>query len=399
MPVHRDEDFPTALAILVAGMIVPALVVLAGRELLELYVSSLQFVVAAAMGFWLLAWILIEHLEIDRTSFALVAIAWPWPVLFTALISFLLLHRDQQIPRGPVADTFRFLIGDAEGFFLYGALFALAGVAAVGVSRAVEARSSRDERVPERRRLATGVGLTVVAVVVLAVGANLAAANAATVIAIEPGVDAFERPTLEVTLDGAPAELRLTAIAPDGSRVTKRLTRTEGWETPVRVAIPVHPDDPPGSGALPTLAGTYRVRVAALSGVTVDTATFTAASGTSVSLEDAQVAAGMPTWKSSPDRVVGSPRHDTTVGVLVENGGSFHTPVSIAVGTPDEPRRVAFRDLSTAPGERLGVVLSIPADTVEAIRSESSGRATVGLYAGDPYGEPVAAVEVELPPA
>lgn len=398
MPVHHDEDFPIAFAVLVAGMLVPALVVAAGLELLELYVSSLEFVVIAAVAFGLLAWILIERRDIDRTSFGLVAVVWPWPVLFASLFGFLLLHRGQQIPRGPVADVFRFLIGGVEGFFRYGALFALAGVAAVGVSRAVEARGGQADRVPDGRVLATGLGLAIVAVVVLAVGVNLAAANAASVTALEPGVDTYERPTLEVTLDGAPAELRLTAIAPDGTSVTRRLTRADAREQSVHVAIPVQPDGSPSHGRLSALAGTYRVRVVALSGVTVDTATFTAASGTDVSLLGAQVASRAPTWDDPPDRVVGTARDDTTVGVLVGNGGSFHTPVSIAVGTPDAPRQVAVRDLSPAPGERLGVVVSVPAHVVESIRSESGGTATVGVYVGDPYGDPVATVEVELPP-
>jgi hypothetical protein len=399
MPIHHDEDFPTAFAVLVAGMLVPALAVAAGRELLKLYVSSLQFVTIAAIAFGLFAWILIERLDIDRTSFGLVAVAWPWPVLLAALFSFLLLHRDQPFPRGPVAEVFRFLIGDVEGFFRYGALFALAGVAAVVASKAVEARAAHDDRVPDGRVIATGLGLATVTVVVIAVGANLAAANAASVTAIEPGTDTYERPTLEVTLDGVPAELRLTAVAPDGSSVTQRLTRADGRETPVRVAIPVQAERPPSHGTLPALAGTYRVRVAALSGVTVDTATFTATSGTNISLVGAQVVSGTPTWDDPPDRVVGTARHDTTVGVLVENGGSFHTPVSIALATPDDPRRVAFRDLTIAPGERLGVVLSIPADTVESIRSESDGSATIRIYVSDPYGDPVTSVEVELPSA
>lgn len=399
MPVHHDEDFPMAFGLLIAGMSIPALVVGAGRSLLELYVSSLQFVVIAAFAFGLLAWILIERLDIDRTSFGLVAVAWPWPVLFVALMGFLLLHRGQQIPRGPVADVFRFLIGDVEGFFLYGGLFALAGLGAVGVSKVVEAHAELDDRVPDGRVLATGLGLAIVAVVVIGLGANLAAANTASVTAIEPGVDHHERPTLEVILDGAPAELRLTAVAPDGSSVTQRLARADGRATPVRLAIPVQPEDPPSHGTLPVQAGTYRVRLTALSGVTVDTATFTAASGTNVSLVGAEVASGPPAWEDPPDRVVGTARYDTNVGVLVENGGTFHTPVSIAVGTPDEPRQVGVRDLTPAPGERLGVVLSIPADEAELIRSESGGIATVGVYVGDPYGDPVATVEVELPPA
>lgn len=95
--------------------------------------------------------------------------------------------------------------------------------------------------------------------------------------------------------------------------------------------------------------------------------------------------------------MIGTARHDTTVGVLVVNGGSFHTPISIAIGTPDNPRRVGARDLSIAPDERLGVVLSIPADIVESIRSESGGPTTVGLYVGDPYGDPIATVTVNLP--
>lgn len=392
MPVHQDEDFPVAFAILVAGMVAPAFVVAAGRQLLTLYVNSLQFVTVAAVVFGLIAWILIERLELDRTTFSLVAIAIPWPVLFTALIGFLLLHRGQQIPQGLLADVFRFLIGDVEGFFAYGALFTIAGVGAAGVSRLVEARAEYDGRL-----VATGVGLVVVLVVVLTLGANLAIADSVTITSVEPELDTYERPTLEVTLDGVPAELRLTAVAPDDTSVTKRLTRAEMRGTPVRIAVPIQPDRPPSHGTLPALAGTYRVRVVSLAGVTVDTATFTATSGTNVSLLDTQVGKGTPTWRAPPDREIDAARHDTTVGVLVENGGSFYTQISVAVGTPDDVRRTTIRDVTAAPGERLGIVLSVSPETVEAIRAETGGTATIGVYVGDPYGDPVAAVTVELP--
>lgn len=399
MPVHHDEDLPVGLAILLTGMIVPALVLAVAQDIVTLYVGPLEFVLIAAAAFWLLAWVLIEYLKIDRTSFALVGVAWPWPVLFAALIGFLLLHRDEQVPQGPLADVFRFLIGGAESFFLYGALFALAAIGAVAASKAVESRAAQDARVPDGRVLATGLALLVVAAVVIAAGLNFAAANAAAVTATEPALDRHEQPALNVTLEGPPAELRLDVTAPDGSSVTRRLSRADMRHAPLQVAVPIEPDQQLGSESLPALAGQYRVRVAALSGVTVETATFTATSGPSVSLRDTQVSSGTITWTDPPDRVVGSTRHDTSVGVLIENAGAFHTIVSITVGTPEDRRQVVFSNVATAPGEQLGAVISVPDHVVAAIQAETGGTATVGLYLDDPFDDPIATVEIELPPA
>lgn len=399
MPVHHDEDLPVGLAVLLAGMIVPALVLAVAQDVITLYVGPVEFVLVAAAAFWLLAWVLIESLEMDRTSFAMVGVAWPWPVLYAALIGFLLLHRDEQVPQGPLADVFGFLIGGAESFFLYGALFALATIGAVGASKAVESRTAHDAHVPDGRVIATGLALLVVAAVVIAAGANFAAANAAAVTAAEPALDRHEQPALNVTLDGAPAELRLVVTAPDGSSVTRRLTRTEMRQAPLQVAVPIEPDHQSGSESLPALAGQYRVRVAAVSGVTVETATFTASSGPAVTLRNTQVSSGTISWTDPPDRIVGSTRHDTTVGVLIENAGAFHTVVSITVDTPEDPRQVVFSNVPTKPGEQLGAVISVPDHVVGAIQAETGGTATVGLYLDDPFDDQIATVEIELPPA
>ncbi|MFB6361165.1 MAG: hypothetical protein ABEH59_07560 [Halobacteriales archaeon] len=268
MPVHHDEDLPVGLAALLAGMGVPALLLAGAYDVITLYLGPLEFVLGAAAAFWLLAWVLIEHLEIDRTSFAMVGIAWPWPVLFAALIGFLLAHHDERYPGGPLAEVFSFRIGDAEGFFLYGTLVALAAIGAVAASKAVESPTTHDARLPDGRVLATGLGLLVVAAVLIGAGANVAAANAAAVTGAEPALDRHEQPALNVTLEGPAAELRLDVTAPDGSSLTRRVTRAEMRHAPVQVAVPIEPEHRSGSGSLPVLAGRYRVRVTAVSGVT-----------------------------------------------------------------------------------------------------------------------------------
>lgn len=392
MPSDLNEDLPAAVAILLVGMFVPALVATVARDLLSMYLTVRQFVLVFAVAFGVVSWLLIELLEIDRTTFFLASIVVPWPVLLASLFGVLLLNQGEQIPRGPVADVFRYLIGDVGSFLGYGAMFMLVGVGAVGVSKKFHELSERNERVPEARVVFAGVGLAVVLVVVLAVGMNLVAASAASVSALESGIEDHRSPALIATVEGSPAELRVTTVAPDGTSVTKRLSRVDMRGGTGTAAFRVRADDSPPPRVLPVQSGTYRVRVTSLSGVTVDTAEFTAEEGSAVSITDTETASGTLSWDDPPERIVEKGGADTKVGIVVENEGTFQSVVSVGLFAPDYR---SFHEVFLTPGERTGVVFSIPDDTVEMIRTEGDGVVTVRVDLTG--GETISTVEVELP--
>ncbi|MFB6361164.1 MAG: hypothetical protein ABEH59_07555 [Halobacteriales archaeon] len=60
---------------------------------------------------------------------------------------------------------------------------------------------------------------------------------------------------------------------------------------------------------------------------------------------------------------------------------------------------MVFSNVATAPGEELAALISMPDHVVAAIQAETGETATVGLYMEDPFEDPIATVEIELPPA
>lgn len=136
-----EGDFPTSFAILAAGTLTPALVVAVAPEPAALPVSGRGVVLVVAAAFGLASWLLIERLGLDHVDFLTASFVTPWLVLLAGTFLVLFLNRGEQIPRGPAADVFRFLIGPTADFFVYGAAFVLAGTVAVGLSKRSSGRS------------------------------------------------------------------------------------------------------------------------------------------------------------------------------------------------------------------------------------------------------------------
>lgn len=143
-----QTDFPRSVVLVVAGMLSPAVVVALASDPAALPVSGRGIVVIVAAAFGLASWLAIERRGLDRVDVLTASIVVPWLLLVAVTFLVLLLNRGEQIPRGPLADVFRFLIGSDDGFFVYGGSFALAGAVAVGLSTVYRRRfggSSRSE--------------------------------------------------------------------------------------------------------------------------------------------------------------------------------------------------------------------------------------------------------------
>lgn len=395
MPVHHDEDFPAAVGILLAGMLVPALVAGVARDFLSMYVTARQFVLVLVVGYGIVAWGLIERSDLDRTTFLLVSIAGPWPVLLATLFGVLLLNQGEQIATGPVADVFRYLAGGSfASFFGYGALFTLAGAGAVALSKQFDELAARNDRLPEVRVVFAGIGLAVVLVVLLAGGANHVAASSASISTVEPGMQPYQVPSLNVTVAGRPAELRVTVIGPDGTSVTKRLSRADRRTGTETLAFRVRLDDnglPPD--VLPVRSGTYRVKVTTMAGVTVDTAEYHLERAPTPSLSNVVVGSGTIDREELPERTAELfPTHDTKIGIEVENPSEFPAAVRVRIHAPGTYANSFKMPIHSS--DRAGVIFAIPDDAVAAIHDEHGGVVTIELTQD---GHTVAARSVELP--
>lgn len=387
MPSDPNEDLPTAVGIFLVGAFIPVAVAAVAHELLALYLSGSRFTAVSAAVFAVIAWTLVEEWDLDRPNFLVAAVVGPG-IFFVAILGF-------GVMTNGYADVFQYLFEDG-GYMGYPAAFGAAGLLAVGLSKQFRPLAANANQVPRARTVAGAAGAVAVIALGLVLGANLAAANGVSVTSVDGGVAGVQDPALNVTLSGGPADVRVTATAPDGTSVTKRLSRAETRSDPTTVPFRVLFDDTPPPGRLPAQAGTYRVTVVAASGVTVDTATFEAENGRAVSITEVVTTSGELPWDRSADVVVGNPRHDTRVGVVVANAGAFHTRLDVTLETPDGLDDYHARAFFTDPGERVAVAFSLPEDAVGTIRSEHHGRVTV-VVTRDYSGEAVVTREVELP--
>lgn len=381
-----------SVAMFLVGMAVPLPVVVAFRDLLALYLTGTEFTVVAAATFALVAWVLLEEWRLDRPNFLVAAVVGPGLFFLATLLYGMAVGG---------FDALRYLF-DGVGIFGFLAAFGAAGFGAVGLSGQVRTLARHAERVPPARTVAAGSGVLAVAVLAVVFGANLAAAGSVSVTATEPGIERVQDPALNVTVAGGPAEVRVTAVAPDGTSVTKRLTRAETGHGTATVSVPVWYGDPP-SGHLPVRSGTYRVRVTALSGVTVDAASFDTERGRGVVVTDARAGSDV-TREDPPERTVRADGRGTTAGgtpvdVVVENGEPFHANVGVWLSAGGERlTTVGARDVFVEPGGRVGVVLDVPPDTAERIRTDHDGVVSVTVFQ-DRFGStrPVANATVRLP--
>lgn len=387
MPSDPNEDLPEAVALFLVGMAVPIVAVVPARELLALYLSGTVYTALAAAAFAVVAWTLLEERNLDRPNFAVASVVGPF-LFFVAIIVYGVLTKGY-------ADPFQYLFADG-GYMGYPAAFGAAGFLAVALSKRFRSLTAREPRVPRARTVAAGVAVAAAVALALGLGANLVAASAVSVTSVDSGVETMLDPALNVTLEGGPADVRVRVTAPDGTTVRKRLPRAETGDEPTTVPFRVWFDDSPPPGRLPAQAGTYRVEVVALSGVTVDSATFEAEGGGAVSIAKTAAGSGDLPWNRSADVVVGNARHDTGVGVVVANRGAFHTRLDVTLETPDGLENHHARAFFAEPGARVVVVFRVPDDAAETIRAEHGGRVTVAV-SREFSGDRVATTEVELP--
>ena len=362
-------------AVFLGGMAVPIAIAILAHGVLELYLTGLQFGAVAAAGFALVAWWILARRGFDHLEFALAAVVVP----LLGLIGLFFVA----VAVGSDLGGFGYLLWDVEGLFAYVGFFVVAGIAAVALQRGARRLRTRHPAVPTPATLATGA-LVLVAVVVLAGGVLAhASASSATVATVEPGVDEYGMsPTLNVTIAGGPAEARLTVTGPDGAAYTRRIPPATLRSDPATVPVSffrLGTDIP---------AGTYRVELTSIVGLTVDTATYTLERGPTPALRGVRTAgAGEPleldlpanatVYRPSPGPTDGQAR----VGAILANEGDVLGEFDISVYAGD--RRVEIRGIPVDAGEVAGNVLAIDDQELRRIHRETNGRVTVEISYGE----------------
>lgn len=377
---NRDLAFASVLVL--AGTLLPLLVDLVAHDLLSLYLAGAAGPALAAAVFGFCLWLVVEWRDLDRPNVAVAAVLVP-----AALFGV--------VPILGAAGAFEVLPDHLllrfEGIFGYFAAFALAGLCAVGLSVALHRRDSA----PAPRRVATVTAVALVVAVTLLLGVNFAAASSASVTSTEAGLAPVSDPALNVTVEGASAEMRVTVVGPTGASVTERVSRADVEDGRATVSARLWNDGTPPDDYLVKTNGTYRVRVTTLAGVTVDRATFEADPGVGMRVVETDSARGELDWNRS-DR---SSQHEVRVGVAVTNDGAFHTSAEASVAVPGEERRdprsgTHYFD----PGETGAMVVGIPEAAVERLRAEGRETVTVTVWQSRHRDRVLATVEVPLPP-
>jgi len=397
MPYRRSDDLWAPLALLSLGLLLPGLLWALAADLIALYGSAVALTIVVTIGYALTAWYLIDRDRIDRTSFLLVSLIWPWPLLFGLLVLVLLLNQGEQIARGPLANVFRAVTTDWPGSLIgYGAVYAGTGVAVFLASRRYERQARTADRLPSPSRFIPAIVAVAVLIAVVATGANAVTTRSASIEAVGPGTVDFHDPTFNVSISGPAAEYRVTVTAPGGPSVTTRLSRADMRGGSGTVAIDLDYGGSVAPHELPVRDGTYRVRLTSLAGLTVDTARFDASDAIGGSIAVVEPTDGTipgiddPFVYSRPDAA------ETRLGFEITNEGAFHAEMVIVIDVPDDP--VVVDRIPVAPGERRGVIVELPPDTVITTRAKTDGTVPVHLYASGYQDEPVASTTVTVPP-
>lgn len=176
--------------------------------------------------------------------------------------------------------------------------------------------------------------------------------------------------------------------------MTDRLPRSEMRGGSGTAAVRVWFDDTPPSGMLPVQAGSYRIRLESLAGVTVDTARFMTDRGRAIAITETVATRGSLSWDVTP-RPPRDGEAAVTIGIALENRGRFLSPADVTLAIPGDNRTTRMRFL--APGERVRVAFALSKETVRRIRARGNG--VVRLYVNDDAGTGSAGnATVRLPP-
>jgi hypothetical protein len=381
-----NRDLGVAAGLVLVGTLLPVFVGVLLFDLLSLYLTGLAGPAVAAGAFGFCLWLVVEWRDLDRPNVAVASVLVPaglfalFPVLGAGLYAVGL---GDSLP-DPLR-TLRF-----GAVFAYLAGVAVAGLGAVGLSAFLHRRESA----LDPRRVATGAAVAVTVAVVLLVGVNFAAASSASVASTEAGLAPIADPALNVTVEGASAEMRVTVIGPTGASVTERVSRADVEDGRATVSARLWNDPTPPDGYLAKTNGTYRVRVTTLAGVTVDRATFEADPGVGMRVVETDSARGELDW----DRDDPGSEHEVSIGVAVTNDGAFHTSAEASVAVPGEDRDPRSGTYYFEHGETEAMVVGIPEEAVERLRAEGRETVTVTVWQSHHEDRVLATVEVPLPP-
>lgn len=136
-----DPTFRKAIGIITLGMALPAIPAALAREQLVASLSYELFLGAVALTFAFAVLAVFERWSLDRITFAVALVVWPWVLYFGTIFGVLLLNREELIAQGPVARLVRTLYGhhwiwgsEPPMEFAYGVAFMLAGLGAVAIA-------------------------------------------------------------------------------------------------------------------------------------------------------------------------------------------------------------------------------------------------------------------------
>jgi len=381
MREESNGDLGPAALLVATGLVVPVVVAGVARDTVQLYLTGLEVTAATAVAFAVVWWLAIEARDLERIDVAIASVLVP-ALFFLAVIVLAVV---EVLPVGPRS----YLFDGLAGLFRYASLFAGAGLAAVALSR----RLGDHDRLPGPRTLAAGLAVVVVLGGALAVGVNHAAASSATVTAVEPGTLDHDR-ALNVTVEGAPAELRVAVVAPGGQTVWKRLSRGEMSGGSGTVSIPAWFDETPPPDTLPIRAGGYEVRVTSLLGATVATDRYAVDGEVTPTVTEVRASVGPIDWANPPKATIHDrPVEETRIGVAVANEAPFPAEYDLRLRY-DGPGPTPEVHTDLQPGDEVGLVLDLPPAALEHVRTEQGSRATVVLSRSQ---EPVLVRRVTLP--
>lgn len=368
----------------VVGMTVPVIGSMLAHDVLSLYLSGRQFTYLVAVAFCLIVWIFLEVVDPDRLTFFMWSLVFPW--LITLGIVILAISTEMSPGLG-------YLFYDVGGLMAYGGSFMLAGVASLVIRKRIDRASRQYPRLPRGRSIAFGVAIVGV-IAILAGGTLLTVfAMSASVSDVEPGVLEHRTPVLNVTIDDKGSEMRLRVTGPEGSTYISRISQSVKGSDPITVPVRFHGDLPSAPEA-----GTYHVELTAISGIRVDSATYTVDKAPSPSVLDMKTAGpGQPLEFDVPENATvyrpspGPTDPQTRVAVVVENTGDvaadFDTVVHLKPGLVDS------REIFVKPGQKGVNIIGIQEKYVERIHERSDGRITVEVV----YEETRIVKEVALP--
>lgn len=280
------DDLVPALALVIAGILVPLFVAARYEGHLELYVDPKEYSILVALGVGLAFWLFVEGVDIDRVTVFGTAIIAPMPV--TIAVGLLAAVLELAWLGSSVVDD----------LFPYSLAITAAGALAVGLSLLTEQLSIRHPRLPERRRMALTAGATALFGIGAGVGIRYARPPSASLEDVRVHYSAAEA-SFSVFLDIDSTDLHVAVVAPDGT-----ITRDQPFETDVeRDWMMVRVAQPRGS----LYRGQFEIRIGTLWGNTVDSMPISVEDGPVLSIQRVETEQFRPT--------------ETVVTATVENGG------------------------------------------------------------------------------